>query len=355
MTGSRGWSVALPGLHRVRAKGRVYVYAWRGRGAPLIGRYESDAEMRADAAGLAERYALHARPKPQRNTVARLIVDFLESPTWAGYADSTKREWRRHLDRIGATFGDLTLDEIQRRGARALIKKWHAQQSETPRTANIALTVLTRLLAWGVDEEQLERNPAAGIARLDEGGSRAGIIWTNAELAAVIREGNAHLERALRLIRLTGLRREDAIQLRWSQVHPELGLIIRPTNKSGGRHKAHIPLTPDLAALLDACPRTAVTVLTSAQGTPYKSGGSFRSAFDSARRRAGLSGKGIHDLRGTRVTEAFAQGVSDGEAERLFGWAPGQGAKMRSIYADATTLAVLQAGKGALSINGKIG
>lgn len=368
----------LPGVHRVcfekDGQWRIYLRASRARGAPTF--WQCAAPTRAEAEAIeseqgfaiAERYALLAHPRPAAGFMVRLISDFKASPDWQALAPRTKKEWGRHLDNIRDVFGATSLAGMERRGSRKLIKAWHQSMSATPRSANAALTVLVRLLNFGVDQEDLTRNPALNIARLEEGASRAAIVWTEKEFQTLLDARHTGLSgrkgesagtiilgparrRALQLEWLTGLRREDLIRLTWGEVDLDAGLIRRPTLKSRGRHVARMTITPELRALLlemkpaDDAAVKSVTVVTSEFGKPYKTPDAFtssvRTAFDTADIRADDGRrKHLHDMRGTRATHMFAGGCTDTEAELWFGWAPGQGADMRKIYGDPETIAI---------------
>jgi integrase len=367
----------LPGAHRTtRLKGGWFYIWWRSgreRGAVTFWscraptQAAAEALERDDAGEIARRYSLIASPRPSPGFVASLIVDFKSSPEWAALAPRTQVEWTRHLDRIRDVFGATALATIEQRGARKLIKLWHQGMSRTPRTANAALSVLVRLFNFGVDQEDLARNPAERIARLDEGPSRTAIVWSREEFDRLLSvkpasgqgvseaQANRPLigparRAALELCWLTGLRREDLIRLRWDEVDLEGAMIRRPTLKSRGRHVARINIGPELRELLvsmkpdDDARLKSVTVVTSELGKPYKSPDAFsssvRTALDTADVRAADGRrKHLHDIRGTRATLKFAEGCSDADAEAWFGWAPGQGADMRAIYGDPETIA----------------
>lgn len=353
----------LPGAHRVcfqrAGKWRVYWYADRSRGAPCFWsgaadtRAAAEALERAAAREIAEKYSAAAHPRPAKGFVSRLISDFRSSSEWKALAPRTQRLWSKHLDNIQDVFGSTSLAGIQRKGARRLIRDWHAAMSDTPRKANTALTVLVRLFEHGLELEDLERNPAAGMARLNEGEGRAGIVWSDEEFRALLEvvddKGKAILgparRRALELEWLTGLRREDLIRLRWDEVDLAAGMIRRTTLKSGRKKRvARIAITPELGALLEQFPKLGVQVVTSEEGGVYASPDSFsssiRTAFDTADIRAPDGRrKHLHDMRGTRASRLFASGASDAEAEVFFGWAPGAGAKMRGVYGDPETIA----------------
>lgn len=369
----------LPGAHRVAGfksgRWRIYWYAERTRGSAVLWncsaptRQAAERIEREEAPAIAERYGAIAHPVTARGFVGRLVDDFKGSEVWKAYAPSTQKLWGDHLDEIRTTFGATSLKGIQRKGVRKLIRIWHEGMKATPRKANTALTVLVRLFEYGLDQEDLERNPAAGLARLEEGESRASIVWTPEEFKTLVeipivekigrinpRAGEPMLgparRRALRLAYLTGLRREDLIRLRWSEVDLVGGMIRRTTLKSRKEKRvARITIGPDLRALLlemkaDNDARLAsTTVVTTEAGGAYTNPQSFsnalREAFDAADIKAPDGRrKHLHDLRGTRVSLKFAEGCSDAEAEIWFGWAPGQGAKMRGVYGDPETIAL---------------
>ena len=353
----------LPGAHRVSfqraGRWRIYWYADRGRGSPCFWsgaaatRAAAEELERAAAREIAEKYSAAAHPRASKGFVNRLISDFRSSSEWQRLAPRTKALWGKHLDAIDDVFGKTSLAAMQRKGARKHIRDWHAGMSDTPRKANTALTVLVRLFEHGLETEDLERNPAAGMARLDEGEGRAGIVWTDEELemllAAVDASGKVILgparARALRLEWLTGLRREDLIRLRWDEVDMAGRMIRRITLKSGKKKRvARIQITDELKTLLESFPKLGVQVVTSEEGRVYSSPDSFsssiRTAFTAADIRADDGRrKHLHDMRGTRASRLFATGASDAEAEVFFGWAPGAGAKMRGIYGDPETIA----------------
>lgn len=340
----------LPGAHRLvdrRVPGRITIrwYAYRGKGAPEIARFqaateaEAEAAERANAVAIATAYGEARRPSVLRGTVSALIADYKASENWRRLRESTQTLWHPHLDAIDKVFGPASLKAIQQRGARRLIRDWHQSMADRPRTANIALTVLVRVLEHGVDIEDLERNAAKGLTRLDEGEGRAGVVWGADDLARVLAASPAPLSRALKLAHLTGLRRGDLVALTWAQVDEAAGMIRRPTLKSGGARTARVPITPEIAAVLTACPRKAVQVLTDGKEKPWQ-GPALSKAMRRAMKKAGVSGLHLHDLRGTRASIDIADGLSDAELEAKFGWAPGNGPAMRGVYGSPEVIAI---------------
>lgn len=338
----------LPGAHRLvdkRRPGQVVIRWYAYRGGPLIARIEgatlaeAEAKERAEAGTIAADYAESRKPVVQRGTVSALIFDYRSSDHWRRLRGSTRTLWAPHLDAIDRVFGPASLRAIQQRGSRKIIRDWHAGMSDRPRTANIALTVLVRLFEHGVDIEEMERNPAKGLTRLDEGDGRAGIVWGADDLKRALAASPEPVALALRLAHLTGLRRGDLVALTWPEVDDAARMIRRPTLKSGGKRVARVPITPEIAEVLAACPRRAVQVLTGSGGRPWR-GPALSLALRRAMAKAGLSGLHLHDMRGTRASLDIAGGLTDAELEAKFGWAPGNGAEMRGVYGSPEIVAL---------------
>lgn len=378
----------LPGAHRTtRWKGKapnrkLYVYwlAWRGRGAPVIGSFmgasaeEVEALELAAAEELAGKYAEARQAHRQApGFMASLIADYRATGLPA-LAPATQRVWRGHIDRIEDVFGETSLKAMQMRGARRLIKRWHEQTGRPvafakilegsaglapedsarlieqwrdiakpdtmvytqPRTANIRLTVLTRLLSFGVDEELIERNPAAGIKRLDEGPGRAAIVWTDAELSALLTHCTPHVSRAVRLAAMTGLRLGDVVSLNWSEV--EAFAIVRPTLKSRRKQRGSIPMYPALRELLDEFPRVGPKVVTNSRKRPWKNGDSFDSSLRPALKACGV-GKHFHDLRGTACTFMYRGGLDKRAIALALGWSESEVDERINDYVDLASAA----------------
>lgn len=335
----------LPGAHRVRKKlaggWAIYWYAFRG-GPQIAAAYgdtlaEAEASERQQAAEIARLYADSRKPAALPGSISSLIADFRSSDTWRAMRDSTRELWTPHLDEIDKVFGATSMKAIQARGARRLIRDWHSGMSNQPRKANTALTVLVRLFQHGIDIEDMDKNPAAGIPKLYEGEGRAAVVWSPQALDAILKIAQPAMARNIRLAYLTGLRREDLVKLRWNEM--DARFIVRPTLKSNGKRVARIPISGELDTLLSEFPRTSVQVVTGERGKPYKDGDALASTFTRLRDVAKLKPLRFHDLRGTRASILFASDMPDRDIETFMGWAPGSAPKMRDIYGSPAIIA----------------
>lgn len=229
--------VEIKGLHKVKAKGRTYWYAWRG-GPPVPD---------PDSAGFMAAYnkAIEDRRAPDSKRFRSAVVRYKASPAFQSLADSTKRNWSPWLDRISDHFGGLRIAQFDRaKEIRKRIRLWRSQYAETPRTADFGMQVLSRVCSFLVDPlGEIEANPCEGIAHLYRG-DRSDIIWTDDDIAELKQTCSVEIGWAVDLAAHTGLRASDLVRLSWSHVGEDA--IIMKTGKRSGRSKkqreALIPL-----------------------------------------------------------------------------------------------------------------
>ncbi|MGE3303279.1 MAG: tyrosine-type recombinase/integrase [Hyphomonadaceae bacterium] len=363
-------SIDLAGAHRIRRlypkAVRLDFYAWRGKGAPRIGSYraateaEADALASADAVGLAARYgeAKAAPAGPSTRVFKGLVAAYRASPEFKSLAPSTRRVWGRWLDRIDDTFGEATTRSMGEKGARKLILVWRDRYADQPRTADLAIQVLSRVLSWGVDREEIDHNRARGIAHLWEA-DWSDSIWEPTHLRAFEKAahalGRAHLLTAVQVLAHTGLRVDDAARLAWDDVNLRAGEIRKYTSKSMRRGKkkraAVIPITPALRAILKAIPHREGALLRTARGTPFATGGTLSEAIQEVVEETSFTRR-THDLRGTAATNFALAQLSKSEIARILAWSEDQVAKILDVYVNPGRISRQIARKLAASGNG---
>lgn len=108
---------------------------------------------------------------------------------------------------------------------------------------------------WAIDEELLTENPFAGL-KLEAVPSRDRVL-SDPELAAVWKatEAPGPYNRIVRLLLLTGQRRDEVAAMTWEEIAPDLSTWTIPGDRAKNG-KAHIvPLSPQAQAILRAAPR----------------------------------------------------------------------------------------------------
>ena len=181
------------------------------------------------------------------------------------------------------------------------------------READYCLTVLARILSWGKDRGRITVNPLERPGRLYSG-SRAEIIWQEAEIEALLAKASQAVRLPFLLALHTGQREGDLLRLTWSAYD---GQAIRLRQSKAGRH-VRIPVTAELKAALDATRRVAVTICATSRRQTW-TGDGFRASFTKAKDAAGIKGRTFHDLRGTAVTRLAVAGCTVPEIATITG------------------------------------
>lgn len=350
--------VQLKGMHwgyRARKDGSRTYYYWAWKNGPQIHKGDQlPAEIPPDHPVVAAYQKAHkeARLKSAVGFVSGLVSDFRGSTEFNAMSATTKAQWRIWLDDIEDEFGEMELEGLDDRAVRKEFIAWRDKRKHTPRTADYGMQVLKRLLSYGVDRGDIDFNRALGIKTIYRSGGRSEKIWTADDIKRACEHEDTPLAvaNAIRFAALTGLRRGDLIALRWDQVGDNE--IVLPTQKSRGRHTAHIPILSETRTLLTELKsnRTATTVLTSTNGKPWKLTYLTRSVTQAAQRIE--KDLHLHDLRGTFVTRLCIAEFSDDEIGDIVGWSQRAVAKMRRTYVSQGAVAAARIVKLQRSENG---
>lgn len=310
--------VDLKGLYKVTAKGRVYWYAWKGKGAPRLQGEPGSPEF---AASYAE--ALESRRGDKRK-LSHLCAMFRASDHWRGIGPKpisakTKASWTVWLDRIQKEFGELSIIQFDRPQIRPRIAKWRNTYAATPRAADMGIQVFSRLLSFGMAEGLLMHNICKGIDGI-YANDRSELIWTEDDLAKLKAHASPEIMQAARLAALTGLRQGDLLRLRWWHVKERSIEIEAAKSRKNGR-KGKTTLVPLYGALRDylaELPKRATTILVNTDGDSWATG--FGSSWAKACERAGITDLHFHDLRGTAATNFYRADYTLREIAQLMAW-----------------------------------
>lgn len=320
--------VRLKGLNRVTkrlANGKrvVYWYAWKG--GPRLEGEPGTPEF------IASFNAAHATRKAPRNSnLAALVGRYRASPEFAQLADTTRKIWHTWLKRIEeAEIATLSWDALNDADVRADLLEWRDTFAKTPRTADYAVQVLSRVLAYGADRGLLKANHLKGVNTLHRA-NRADQIWTDEEIAAFCQNASPQVAQALRLACYTGLRRADLIALTWADVGDKM--IVKPTSKSRGAVIATIPITDEADALLKEIGRGKGHVLLNSRGEPW-TGDGLENRIWKAKTAAGVK-KRLHDARGTFATRLRTAGLTKDQIAAVMGWEGDRVERILNRYVD---------------------
>ena len=190
-------------------------------------------------------------------TLGQLLDAYLVSGRFAEKAPSTQLtdtgRIERHLRPLlgGRHVGKLQSEDVRRAFA-AIRDGKTATRIKTPRglarvaggegTARKAIRLLRAIFAWGIVEQIIDRNPAAGVAVGADGEREAVLdapdyarLFTTLATMEAQRRVRSAVADAIRIIALTGARRGEITGLRWQHVDLKRGLLTLPANAHKGR------------------------------------------------------------------------------------------------------------------------
>jgi integrase len=373
------WDPEVKGFGcRVQRGGtKTYVLHYRvgtGRGAPIrkftIGKHGSPwtpVTARARAEDLLALVRAGKDPAELRDneretpTMAQLGARFLDDHVRPKLKPRTAEEYERLIDKdITPALGRIKVDKI----GRGEVARFHASLKATPRKANHALAVLSKMLSWAVDQGlrpelpnpclrvvknkerkherflsgdelarlgEVLRAAEARIAVADAANERlqelrrlkhnARIRGDRPTVAALTREidgigaevkatgqsASAPAIAAIRLLIFTGARLSEIMTAEWSWVDLERGTLRLPDSKTGAK-----------TIHLNAAARAVLAGIKRIEGNPYVITGhkhgthavNLEKPWQAVRKAAGLEDVRLHDLRHSFASVGAAGGLS---------------------------------------------
>ncbi|APZ99967.1 hypothetical protein BWQ93_16865 [Sphingopyxis sp. QXT-31] len=330
-----------------------YVYAYKG--GPCIMKHVGPRRLSLDATASRKLSdALVAKDAPSASGKFMSVTrPWLKSPEWERLADNTKKTWRTHVDRIEEKWGNVPVGVWNDPRMKAKVIQWRNARKDMPRTADIGVRVLATLLRWAnLCGHDIAINVAADIPQLYRGGNRQEIIWLPEDidrfLVTASVEGKPWIGDGLRLASMTGLRLADLVTLTFDHVSADAINKVALKASRGKRRRAIIPMTSQLAALLEELRgRHRVegvnTVLVNSYGRPWTESG-FGGSFNGIRDLAGIvhvdedgvaKSKHLHDVRGTFCTMLLIEcELTDEEAADIMAWSRDRVRGIRKVYVD---------------------
>jgi integrase len=224
--------------------------------------------------------------------------------------------WRgRHVEQISKRDVIALLDTIADRA---------------PVKARRVYAHLHRLFKWCAMRELIATNPMLGIEKPGSEQSRERVL-SDDELAKVWKgaENEGPFGTIARLLILTGARKEEIGQLKWSEIQDGHILLANGRTKNG---KAHIiPLSVPARKLLDNVRRIGDSdfVFTLDGAKPVSGWSRAKARLDAA---SGVTDWRLHDLRRTLATNLQRLGVTLQTVEAILGHTSGSRAGVIGVY-----------------------
>ena len=159
-------------------------------------------------------------------------------------------ETERHLVVHAKPLHGREVEKIDRRTI--AIRLAEIAEQNGPAAANRTRASLSGYFAWLLREGILEANPVLNTNRAPETGARERVL-SDEELTAIWRAlGDDQYSAIVKLLVLTGARRDEIAGLHWSEIDFDHALITLPPERTKNWREHQIPLAPAALAILQA-------------------------------------------------------------------------------------------------------
>lgn len=298
-----------------------------------IGTYPaiSLAEARAEARKIirdAQLGVLSNRKESPPLTLGETVPLFIET-----YAKPKNRGWKESQRLLGKfhRLSNTALTNIKRSDVVRVLDEIVA--SGTPYRANRALAALKKLMSWALDRGMIEVNPIAGLKPPHKEKSRERILSED-ELGQLFNAADSEgypFGSLVRMLILTGQRRTEVAQMRWSELDWDQCLWSIPAERSKNGHRHEAPLSPPARDLLRALPRFIGSdfVFTTTGRSPVSGFGRLKRRLDQA---LALRGWRVHDLRRTVASGMARIGVAPHVIEKVLNHQSGIISGVAAVY-----------------------
>jgi len=312
---------------------RLYYRANAKLAAKTIGRYPeislaaARGEWRATREGKSE--------TPQRKSNALLFESVVEEWLKRDMAERNKASSLRQVTRVvdrdllpawcGRPVDAITdldisnlLYAVKDRGAKVKANRVHA--------------ALSRFFKWASSpgHKYISTNPMLGLERPTKENARERTL-TDQELGKVWQASSKLpvLGDVVKLLTLTGMRREEATQLKWSEIDGDCIKLAGARTKNGGAHI--VPLSKPAQKLLAGLRRIEGSefVFTLSGKKPITGWSRAKHQLDDA---SGVEDWRLHDIRRTMATGCQKLGVTLQTVEAILGHTAGSKAGIVRVY-----------------------
>jgi integrase len=222
-------------------------------------------------------------------------------------------EVERHLLRYCKPLHGLQLSKIDRRTVAARVADVASNSGAA--TGNRVRASASALFSWAMRQGLCDSNPIAGTHRAPEKARER--VLSSAELETIwgaLRAGDDY-SAIVRLLILTGCRRDEIGSLQHSEVGSDR-IVLPPQRTKNGREHI-IPITPAVRAILNGRERNGAFVFGRHPAKPFTGWGVSKAGLDRRIKAAGhqLEPWRLHDLRRSMRSGLGALGVAPHIAE----------------------------------------
>jgi integrase len=271
------------------------------------------AKILADAKlGVDVRHEIEARRAktraPKSVTINELLLPYLEMRAKKLRASSADGD-RRYLRVLQGAIGTKAPAEVTRADiAGVLDQVQHFDGGDRSVSADRARAAASTFFAWLIERGHLDANPASGLKKRAASGSRERVLTPEELRNAWNALPDGEYGVIVRLLMLSGQRRNEIGGLHWSEVHdldvPGRARIELPPERVKNKAGHTVALSPEAVAILKTVPRREGRDLVFGRGKGGFAGWSKCKLDLDKRLPKGMPNWTIHDLRRSFSTHA---------------------------------------------------
>jgi integrase len=308
--GDKHRRIKLGGTELSREQARKLATARKGRLASAkLGHGIDPATERDD-----KRRAKTARA----HTFAATIPTYLDARR-GGLKPATHEAQERHLKRHWAALHGLALAGVTRADVAASLTT--ITKDHGPIAANRARSTLSKFYAWAIGEGLCDHNPVIGTNKRDENDPRERSLSDSEAARIWLAAPDNDYGRIVKLILLTGCRRTEVGDLKWSEIDLlDARTITLPRDRTKNHQEHVVPLSdPALDVLMERERRNSNYVFGRTELAGFSGWSKSKTEFD---KLAKLQPWTLHDLRRTVRTGLGKLGVAPHIAEATLNHLP---------------------------------
>lgn len=236
---------------------------------------------------------------------------------------------RIYAKQIKPDWSAKRIDQIEKRDVLTLVDKIAANG---PASANSLITVLSSFFGWAVSRDIVKLNPMTGIKKNAE--TARDRVLSDDELKAIWRGCDKvapAFSALVRLLILTGCRRNEIADLRWSEIDFDARTMTIPGERTKNGQAHTVYLTDFMLATLKEIPRFEKSpfVITTGGDAPVSGFSKFKTALDDNAKVAAWT---LHDARRTVASGLARLGVPVATVEKILNHQSGTFAGIVGVY-----------------------
>jgi integrase len=227
-------------------------------------------------------------------------------------SNATYEAARRYFEKHWGPLRHLPLSRIDRRLAAARLRELISEHGRS--SAARARTNLSALFRWAMGEGLVDHNPTMGTNDPERGITPRQCVLEDEAIKAV---WHACLDddfgRIVRLLILTGCRRDEIGALRWEEINS--GMLVIREDRVKNRHALRLPLPEAALDILRAIPRGDGACVFGSPGHGFTGWSAAKRKLDARLADASMPNWRLHDLRRTMRTGLGRLGIPPHVAE----------------------------------------